>query len=407
MGEVVTFSVATNFQPDFLDAISGHPVSEIFGKLPMDETGGGRSSYMLSPLTKKAFARHVSEARARGIGFNYLVNPACLDNREFTRAGQQGLERVLDFAEESGATAVTISLPFLLPIIKRRHPRLKVRVGVYARVDNVSKARCWEEMGADCITLESLSVNRDFAMLAAIREAVGAELQLIVNANCMMYCPLAGQHMVNLSHSSQKGHRSRGFVVDWCALKCSADRLREPVNYLRSDFIRPEDLGEYVKLGYTSFKVLERGAPTSVMAKRVKAYSERTFDGNLLELIQPYGYKEKSGAGMGGRLRFWSFFLRPGSMRLASLMKLKRLAEARGMTAPLEGEPVCIDNRALDGFLAGFRDRDCRQTDCDSCGWCDSWAKKAVRVDGEYSARLLKMYEESFGELYSGAAWGM
>src|SRR5512147_3021780 len=108
MADAVTFSVATNFQPDFLDVISGHSVSEIFGKLPMDETGGGRSSYMLSPLTKKAFARHVSEARARGIGFNYLVNPACLDNREYTKAGQRDLEKVLDFAEESGATAVTI-----------------------------------------------------------------------------------------------------------------------------------------------------------------------------------------------------------------------------------------------------------------------------------------------------------
>ena len=172
------FSVATNFQPDLLDALEGYPVSELFGKLPSDSVGGGRASFMLSPLSAGRFREHVQDAAQRGIGFNYLVNPACLDNREYTRRGQAGLERLLGFVEDCGVTAVTVSLPFLMPIIKRRHPGLKVRVGVYARVDCVAKARFWEDLGADCITLESIAVNRDFDMLKAIRRAVRLELQL-------------------------------------------------------------------------------------------------------------------------------------------------------------------------------------------------------------------------------------
>jgi collagenase-like PrtC family protease len=70
-----------------------------------------------------------------------------MDNREFTRSGQADLVRLLELVEGCGATAVTISLPFLLPLIKKRHPGLKVRVGVYARVDSVPKARFWEELG--------------------------------------------------------------------------------------------------------------------------------------------------------------------------------------------------------------------------------------------------------------------
>src|SRR5512147_1547114 len=342
-------SVATNFDDSLLDALSGYPVTEVFGKLSSDPVGGGRASFTLAPTSRKRFERHVQIAREKGIGFNYLLNPACMDNREYTRQGQREIEALLEYIEGAGVNAVTISLPLLLPIIKKRHPRLKVRVGVYARVDSVAKARFWEDGGANCITLESLSVNRDFGLLAALRNALKIELQLIVNANCQLFCPLSGQHMVNLSHASQKGHPTAGFMIDWCVMRCSYDKLRDPAQYLRSEFIRPEDLGIYLDMGYDSFKVLERGAPTPVLTKRVKAYSEGRYDGNLLDLIQPFGYKEKSDASLSrGLFSKWKYLLRPRMVQLSKFMKLKELATRRGMLAPLEGEPVYIDNNKLD-----------------------------------------------------------
>lgn len=403
-------SVATNFKPDFLDAIKGYPVTELFGKLPSDSIGGGRASFMLSPLTIGQLRDHVRSAAERGIGFNYLINPACMDNREYTRQGQADLERLLAMVEECGATAVTVSLPFLISIIKKRHPGLKVRVGVYARVDSVAKAKFWEESGADCITLESISVNRDFAMLKAIRNAVKLELQLIANSNCQIFCPLSGQHMVNLSHASQKGHASRGFMIDYCALRCSAEKLIDPSTYLRSEFIRPEDVGTYMEMGFTSFKILERGAPTSVMAKRVRAYSEGRFEGNLLELIQPYGYRDNSGAGVGGPGNLWTFlkyFFRPGSVKTSELLKLKKLAEKRGLLAAMEWDPVYIDNKELCGFLTGMKEIDCRTSDCSVCGYCAAWTEKAVKIDKNFQAEMLELYSDAFGALYSGALWGV
>ncbi|MFQ5830745.1 MAG: peptidase U32, partial [Candidatus Methylomirabilia bacterium] len=76
-------TVATNFEPDLLEALVGHPVYELFGKLPADPLGGGRASYMLAPLTKRTLAAHVRDAHRHGIRFNYLLNAACLDNREW------------------------------------------------------------------------------------------------------------------------------------------------------------------------------------------------------------------------------------------------------------------------------------------------------------------------------------
>jgi hypothetical protein len=217
--------------------------------------------------------------------------------------------------------------------------------------------------------------------------------------------------MVNLSHASQKGHASRGFMIDYCALKCSADKLASPVNYLRSEFIRPEDLDLYSALGFSSFKILERGAPTEVLAKRVRAYTERRFDGNLLELIQPYGYKtsppSKTAAAVSDLRRFLKYFFRPSTVRQADVLRLKTLAEKRGLLKGLDWDPVYLDNRSLDGFLAGLSAIDCRQTDCAVCGYCAHWCEKAVRVDEGYRVELLALYREAFDRMYDGSMWGV
>lgn len=139
--EQVRLSVATNFRPDLIEAIKGYPVWELFGKLPADALGGGRASYMLSAVSKRALAVHVREARRHGIRFNYLLNAACLDNREWTRKGQRQIRRLLDWLAELEIDAVTVSLPYLLELIKRCYPQLRVTVGVFAGVDHVQKGK--------------------------------------------------------------------------------------------------------------------------------------------------------------------------------------------------------------------------------------------------------------------------
>ena len=85
------FSVAACFEEGFLEGLSGLPVHELFGKLPSDPVGGGRASFMLSPLSARALRKYIEAAEKKGIGFNYLLNAACMDNMEYTRKGQKAL----------------------------------------------------------------------------------------------------------------------------------------------------------------------------------------------------------------------------------------------------------------------------------------------------------------------------
>ncbi|MBI5906229.1 MAG: U32 family peptidase [Deltaproteobacteria bacterium] len=402
-------SVATNFDPGLIAALRGYPVVELFGKLREDAVGGGRASYQLAPVSRKELAAHVRDARAEGIGFNYLLNAACMGNREITRAGQAGIDELCGWLTDIGVESVTVASPLLLRLVKSRFPSLKVRVSVFGGVDRVRKAQMWEEMGADCIVLDSLLVNREFATLSRIRKAVACDLELLANNSCLSSCALSPSHMNALAHAGQSWHENRGFLIDWCFLRCTEMKLREPVNYVRSEWIRPEDLSLYEEMGYDRFKVAERDLPTPVMLSRVRAYAERRYDGNLLDLVQPYAFRGADGddryyrKGIGWMLRY---LLRPRLVNPARLMLLKRLAELRHMTRPVEGPPaVHVDNRALDGFIERFREKGCRDENCEECRWCHRFAEAAVRVDEEQRSKALAAYEELFRALDGGDMW--
>ena len=88
------------------------------------------------------------------------------------------------------------------------------------------------------------------------------------------------------------------------------------------------------------------------------------------------------------------------------MLPLKRLAELRGMTKPLEGQPpVTIDNRALDGFMERFKTASCVGVDCEECRWCHEFAARAVTVDVAHRAATLEAYDELFASLHNGSMW--
>ena len=399
-------SLATNFHDALPSLVRPYGVFELYGKLPADVVGGGRASFMLAPTSRRAVARHVAACCGVGLGFNYLLNASCLDNLEYTRAGQKRIRRLLDWLSELGVSAVTVANPFLLRLLKTAYPHFEVRVSVFACVNDVRRVNYWEELGADRVTLDSLQINREFDLLRKIREATRCRLELLASNSCLQNCPLQPYHPNLLSHASQRGHRSRGFAIDWCLLWCSYMKIRDPVNYVRADWIRPEDTVHYEALGYDEFKLTERNAPTEILVLRARAYHERRYDGNLLDLVQPYGLPVAGGRaerrGLGWVVRH---FLGRGGVRWRKLPLLYHLARRRGLVGAPEGTPVYVDNRALDGFIRRFSKQGCRDLDCEQCGYCHAWAAKAVRIDDAWRDECLALYETAFKEMESGRLW--
>jgi len=398
-------SVATNFDDALIEGLKAYPVHEVYGKLPRDAVGGGRSSYMLAPLSKRRLAEHVQFARNCGIRFNYLLNAACMDNKEITRQGQRQIRKLLDWISEIGVTAVTVANPLLLKLIKQNYEHLYVRISVFAAIDHVRKAKFWEALGANELCLDSLTVNRDFEALRSLRKSLTCDLELLANNNCLMSCPMSPTHMNLLSISSQAGHASQGFVLDYCMLECSKMKLKDPVNYIRSDWIRPEDLHLYETLGYERFKLVERNLPTPVMLRRVKAYAERHFDGNLLDLIQPYGFKDRQTFNAHRWLHRFSFLFKPRKINPLKLRHFVALCQKKGMLSSIEEPPVTIDNRQLDGFLDYWMECNCRNVECSECQYCHTVANRAVHIKPQYQKECLDLHEHLDQDMMTGRMW--
>ncbi len=407
-GDSVNLSVAYTFDSSIIAKLARFPeVKEIYGKLDKDIVGGGRSTYTLSKTTNNDVALAVKEAQSYNISFNYLLNGATLNGIEQTKRGQREIRRLLNFLSEIGVDSVTVASPYLLRLVKTQYPHFKVRVSVFATVDSPGKARQWQELGADTICVSAVACNRDFKRLENIRNATTCELQLIVNASCILNCAYELTHMNLLTQSSRKKDPLRGFCLDYCLLYCSAKKLQETMHYLRSTWIRPEDLGHYEALGYSSFKIVERSCPSDLLVKRVAAYARRSFDGNLLELVGPVAnIKKEQGASLDQRARIISTMFKPSLIKINSLLMMKRFAEKIILhDFSIDLAPVYIDNNQLDGFIVGIKERDCDMLSCEECGYCQKWADKIVKVDANYREGMLELADKLDRGLADSTHW--
>jgi hypothetical protein len=256
--------------------------------------------------------------------------------------------------------------------------------------------------------ISETTVHREFQVLRAIRESVRCDLSLIVNNWCRQDCAIASNHAVLLSNASRQGKQH--FPLDYCSVYCNAYRLEEPVNYIRANWIRPEDIQRYVDLGYTNFKIVERNTPTALLALRVRAYHARRYDGNLLDLVQNYSYPKSvfkdQDRDFFSLKRMARYFFKPGEVNLLRFPQIVKFGKTASMLYPREGDnPVYVDNRALDGFLERFEKDGCENVDCEACRYCHQWAEKSVHFDADWRERMTGIYDELLGDLHDGSLW--
>lgn len=391
------FDIATNFDPDFIERISKYNlISEVYGKLNNDLIGGGRPSIVLPKLSWHSVENHINLCHKNNIKFNYLMNALCLGNQEFQKNFHRKIIQLLEKLSNLKVDSITVASPYLCELIKTQFPHLKVSISVYNRVRTLQQIKYWEELGADEITLFH-SVNRDFNTIKKFlthTKLSGLKLRLIGNNSCLHECPFHSNHAVGHSHASRKGDLSSKFHIDYHILSCNNLKIKHPSKLISSEWIRPEDVHYYeeacLDAGNTnlSIKLTDRSRTTDFLVRVVKAYKERNYEGNLLDIIHFVGNKDHR------QVHKLPMYIEA----ILGLYNIKRLIKIKDTTFP---PLLFIDNKKLDGFLEKFINRyDCYDYICDDMGWinaresneepiekkcsyCKNWAKKAISVKEE------------------------
>lgn len=137
------------------------------------------------------------------------------------------------------------------------------------------------------------SLNRDFQGLErtvqGIRKAYPQTgIELMANEGCLFHCPF------KLTHDAQISLSNTGLVKEQThrisrTLGCHHTFFHHPHLFLRSPFIRPEDMPAYAGLADT-IKISGRTLGPKFLDKVLSAYTQGSFDGNLLELMDATGF---------------------------------------------------------------------------------------------------------------------
>lgn len=336
-----------NWDPELLRRLAGESPEYMYGSLPGEATL--RSSLVLSDVSEDGILDYIETAALANIKFIYVMNATCLGNREYTEKGRGELLQKLQWISEIGAAGVVTANPFVMDMLREHFPSLELHISVLAGVDDSRKASFYENLGATVIHLDP-QVNRNFRQLHAIRKSVSCRLSTVVNEGCLLSCPIRHYHSNMISHS-QESIEQRCYV-DYCYYRCTFAKLTDPVEYLRSPWIRPEDIHVYEDIGIDLFKVAGRekmgdgpSSHTSWICETAAAYRTRRC-ANVAALLV-------------------------GNQAPSSLA---------GQAPPANG--VWIDSGKLDGFLRFFQNDRCA-LDCDYCEHCSAWARRSTRLYGE------------------------
>ena len=370
-------TIPVNWEDDYFEKIDFSETEEIYGKLNTDLLGGGRPTLTLPTVKKEKVKEFVDEAHRRKLKFNYLMNGTCFDNLEITKSGYKDLRKTFDWLSEINVDGISVSLPMVLEIIKKNYPNFSISASVQVRIDGFEKARYWENLGADKINISYVDINKNFDEIRKIKEKTTCKIQTIANLMCMNKCPMVTLHANYNAHASQKNHVNDNFSFDYYLFSCAEKLLSNPVEILKSAFIRPEDIHLYEEAGVDNMKLVERSMTTDALARIVKAYTVRSYDGNMMDLIHGLSkyiiYNNDK--------YYWKglkYLLQPSKINLFKAHKLvNQLNMLRDEKAFNESFDLYIDNKKLDGFMDFFHKGNC-QRDCNECSYCDKFAAKAI-----------------------------
>jgi collagenase-like PrtC family protease len=244
-----------------------------------DYVGTGRTN--LSAPGLEEIAEQTEYAHEKGVKMEIVLNSSCMGGLHLTPQGYNKINWYFEQLNNIGIDSITVAEPYFVEMLAKDFD-MDVVVSVLSFVDSPQKAEFYEELGANTIVIDPV-VNRDFPKLEAIKESTSCDLKLLVNEGCLYQCPFRYAHFNFFSHANGPGPKL-SILDDYYYYKCLSLRINDPQQLIKSPWIRPEDLKEYKHITDT-FKIGGRTHFVNWILNNVQAYSNESYDGNLMDLL--------------------------------------------------------------------------------------------------------------------------
>lgn len=229
-----------------------------------------------------------------------LLNSRFIDPKFFLDKSflNKTMDRMEMLSKESGLSGFVFSDAYLLKALASTGrgiiSSLEAVPGVNCMLDSADKAAAFLELiEAEGFKIPGKlipdrSLNRDPDALSKMVRKIKSiykniKIELLANEGCIYHCPFKLAHDAQISFSNM-GHTPDTTYAMNHHLGCHSYFFNTPWRFLTSPFIRPEDTDAYSGLADT-LKICGRTLGRKFLIQCIRAYIEKKFTGNLLDLM--------------------------------------------------------------------------------------------------------------------------
>lgn len=286
----------------------GNKIYEVYAAAPPDVCTSGRWGHV--PLTLEQLRRQVEIAHSYGVRYNVVMNGSCISGREFSSSFTENIKSFVAYLDELEVDSTTIANPFIIDLVRKYSKRIEIIVSSFSEVVEPYKIGRFKKRGANRVVLHQ-NVYRNFKMLKKLQKESVLPLEIIPNQGCIYQCECFISHINIVAHSSVLSEDEVGILGEFNTPihHCRALRQTDPIEFLMSNIIRPEDLTLYEKLGFEFFKFAGRRSSTEWIINVLDAYLNRSYEGNIFDLASHVGENKKICMLPNKALRKWYTFM--------------------------------------------------------------------------------------------------
>ncbi len=358
-------------------------IYEVYGSLSQDPVGNLRPPKSLLRTELPQLADKIRILHENGIKFDYVMNSELLPvplSREY-------LNTVLAFLQslsEIGVDEITVTVPYLVSLIKRNFPHIKINASICNEIASVKEALEFEELGADILVPDRDS-NRNFPLLREIGKQTSCGIKVLCNSACVFHCINVHYHGTYSSALSSSAldyfhYQNTEFDTPYCAFYCRYRFFKDTSELIKMHWIRPEDLTLYSDAGVHFFKIDGRDKSAAYLLHVVNAYLQGTYDGNFFHLLQPEFCENIQD-------------IRTDTEAAVPLEDAVLDELTKAFLEESADWKVGIHNSDLHDFNKAFADEKivCLGN-CQKCGYCNKYAQKII-IAPDWQQKILKVME--------------
>lgn len=293
------FKVGCSFDDNLLDVIRtatseyGNKIYEVFGSIAAHQKFRARPSRRIPDVSEREMFSYIEKLHGLGLKFNYTLNAAYLGSAAELPSVKSELKALVARLIAGGVDSFTVSLPYAAEIIREVSPTVGIEVSTIAEVTSIGQIESWRQQYAVNAVCLDITCNREIALLKAMgdyADKAGITLVALANEFCGVGIGSGVSKCIYRKqcydlHTADYTKEDIAAIGGFPFVNCIQSRSMLS-QWLKMEFIRPEDIEKYVGIGINHFKLTGRSFGDGRFSRLVEAYCGERYDGKLSDLAR-------------------------------------------------------------------------------------------------------------------------